>query len=104
MKRLCAIPLATAFFACALVVSAANAEDCIVHSWKPSHHIAGGVWVDGRTTCECGRVHIRLFDGDSFIGGALTEVRYYTFKAWIKGAHMTSQMTIKATVDTEWCR
>lgn len=102
MKRPWAIPLAATLLGCALV-SRANAEDCKVDGWRHYEDPLGIIAIDGSTTCECGRVHIRAYDGDRFIGADTAFVEGYKFSARIPQAPMPSQMKIKTTVEARPC-
>jgi hypothetical protein len=103
MLRSSAILLAATLLA-SVVTSGAKADDCEVDAWRHYADLAGGISIEGSTTCQCGRVYLRAYDGERFIGADSASVRGYTFRAWIRDVPKPSDLNIKATVESSPCR
>ena len=53
-----------ALAACTLSGSLSAAEDCTVEDWRWYAPIPNTVTIEGATTCEAGRIIVRLYDGE----------------------------------------
>ncbi len=83
----------------------AHAEDCKLEHWKTRHNAVMGMFiVEGVTTCDDGRIIMRLYDGEDegrkFIGFIRETIRDGTFREIITGVdekprNLTVEYTIK---------
>lgn len=97
--------LAPVLAAAMLWPALALAEDCKLEHWKTRHNAVMGMFIiEGITTCDEGRIIMKLFDGEGegrkFIGFIRETIRDGTFREIITGVtekprNLTVEYTIK---------
>lgn len=80
--------------------TAVHAEDCKIEDWKWSAPIPNILIIEGVSTCETGRLTLRLYEGDggAFIGVETAFIRGFAFKAMRTATAKPSALTIKYTI------
>ena len=97
-----------AMMAAALAVGAAAACDdhhgtCEVEDWRWQSMIAWMLMIDGVTTCNEGRVILRLYEGEDgrFLGVADGYIEGHAFQALATDIPKPSALAIKYSIETQ---
>ena len=82
--------------------------DCQIEDWRWNYDFPGlvankgftsSLAINGTTTCEEGRITIRAYDGEQFIGATSTLIRGYVFDVLITNVHESPRsLKIKHTI------
>ena len=91
---------------CSLWVGAALACDdhtgtCEIEDWRWSGPHGGYLTIDGATTCDVGRIRIRIYEGDNgkFLGVASGRIRGHTFEAIATDVKTAEAVAIKYSIE-----
>ena len=97
----------TAFFLASTVALACDDHTgtCEIEDWK---HTYTGMMellvIDGVTTCDAGKIRLRLYDGEcdtqEFIGVETAYINGHIFKAMLLQAEKPKALSIKYSIDT----
>ena len=74
--------------------------DCNIEDWKFQKTSSQYITVDGTTTCNSGKLVLKIYDGDtsSYIGNDTTYIRNGIFKSLIRTSLSPSRLEIKFTI------
>jgi hypothetical protein len=86
------------------LIAGASADECKIEGLR--HYFVGTVLIiDGSTSCKCGRVTIRAFKGDKFVGADTTAfTKGYAFMGMIDQVPISPNLSFKTSIREETCR
>ena len=97
-----------AMMAAVLAVGTASACDdhhgaCEIEDWRWHSMIAGMLMIDGVTTCNEGRVILRLYEGEDgpFLGIANSYIEGHAFQALANDIPKPSALAIKYSIEPQ---
>ena len=67
-------------------IAPAMATECKVENWKYSAAGGGGSWtyIEGTSNCPTGTIHLRIFEGEKFLGVNRGHIDGFAFKSSIQ--------------------
>lgn len=96
MKTMLTILTATMLLSATVVAK----EPCKIENWK--YEAAGGgpsfFYIHGTTTCRSGKIIIRMYEGEDYIGNETVYAEGHAFKVVVQGK-APNKMTIKYTIE-----
>jgi ABC-type transport system involved in Fe-S cluster assembly fused permease/ATPase subunit len=74
--------------------------DCKIEAWKFQKTSSNYITVDGTTTCNNGKLVLKIYDGDSkdYIGNDTTYINNGTFKSLIRTSVNPNSLEVKFTI------
>ena len=74
---------------------------CEVEDWRWSGPTGGYLSIEGVSTCDAGRIRLRLYEGENgkFLGVASGRIRGHTFEAIATDVKSASAVAIKYSID-----
>ena len=74
---------------------------CEVEDWRWSGPTGGYLTIDGVTTCDTGRIRLRLYEGENgkFLGVASSSIRGHTFEAIATDVKAAGAVAIKYSIE-----
>lgn len=77
---------------------AAQEINCKIEDWRSTMVLGNILQIEGVTTCKKGMIHIRLYDGEKFIGLGQGIIEGNTFTTMTQGVSNPANLKIKYSV------
>ena len=95
---------ALAAIACVIGINAAVACDdhtgtCEIEAWRAVGTGGGILFIEGSTTCDAGKVNIRLYDGEKFLGTADGYIEGHALSASALDIAKIGDLSIKYSIE-----
>ena len=71
---------------------------CVVEDWRVDDN-GPHIGIEGVTSCKSGKISIRLYDGDKFVGVTDGYIEGYIFEDWIVNAPAVEDPRIKYFIE-----
>ena len=98
-----ALSAITAFFLASSIALACDDHigKCEVEDWRWSGPTGGYLSIEGVSTCDAGRIRLRLYEGENgkFLGVASGRIRGHTFEAIATDVKSASAVAIKYSIE-----
>ncbi len=98
-----ALSAITAFFLASSIALACDDHigKCEVEDWRWSGPTGGYLSIEGVSTCDTGRIRLRLYEGENgkFLGVASGRIRGHTFEAIATDVKSASAVAIKYSIE-----
>ena len=74
---------------------------CEVEDWRWSGPLGGYLTIEGVTTCDTGRIRLRLYEGENgkFLGVANSRIRGHSFEAIATDVKAAEAVAIKYSIE-----